>query len=91
MSPLDNVFSIIPKPRFVKKSYVSREDIKETCQLVSQFTGRATSNNFEAVMHNRNHENSPETDLSLWLPWEDVGLVRRLFLSRIVESKHSMK
>ena len=90
LPPLDNVSSIMPKPRFLKGFYVPCEDTKDKRKLVSEIAGRVAANTRKAVMHNRNHKKSPQMDISLWLPEEDVGLSEDS-LSRIVESKHGVK
>lgn len=39
--------------------------------VVSNIAGRAAANKRKELMHNRNHVNAPQMDLSLWLPPED--------------------
>mmetsp|Transcript_37196 Transcript_37196/g.78475 ORF Transcript_37196/g.78475 Transcript_37196/m.78475 type:complete len:578 (+) Transcript_37196:236-1969(+) len=89
MPPLDNEPSIIPKRRFLKGFSVPCEDTKEKRELVSEISGRVAANIRKAVMHNRNHQKSPQMDISLWLPAEDAGLSEES-LRHIVESKHNV-
>ncbi|KAL7541277.1 hypothetical protein ACHAXR_010782, partial [Thalassiosira sp. AJA248-18] len=88
MPPLST--SIIPKPRFLKGFCVPCEDTNENRQLVSKLAGRVAANKRKEVMHNRNHRKSPQMDLSLWLPEEDVGLSEEALIN-MVESKHKVK
>ena len=91
MPPLDNpTSSIIPKARFLKGFVVPCEDSTQNRKTVSELAGRMAANKRKAVMHNRNHAKSPQMDLSLWLPEDDVGLNEDA-LAAMIESKHKVK
>jgi hypothetical protein len=80
---------INPKSRFMKGFYVPCDDTKESKQFVSHISGRAASNKRKKIMHNRNHVNAPQMDLSLWLPPEhdggSGGVLTKESLTRILE------
>jgi len=84
--------AINPKARFMKGFYVPCEDTKESRDIVSNIAGRAAANKRKELMHNRNHVDAPQMDLSLWLPPEDAergdgGLLTEESLTRILEMK----
>ena len=60
--------AINPKARFMKGFYVPCEDSTESRKLVSSISGRTAAIKRKELMHNRNHLNAPQMDLSLWLP-----------------------
>jgi hypothetical protein len=60
--------AINPKARFMKGFYVPCEDSNESRKLVSSISGRTAAIKRKELMHNRNHLNAPQMDLSLWLP-----------------------
>ena len=80
----------MPKARFLKGFYVPCKDDEENRKLVSNLAGRVAANNRKEVMHNRRHTKSPQMDLSLWLPEEDVGLSEDA-LSFLIETNHNVK
>ena len=87
-----------PKARFLKGFYVPCEDNEPNRSLVSKLSGRAAANDRKAAMHNRNHTDVPQFDLSLWLPPKpptklDEGRDDRVDLTEnalvaVVESNH---
>jgi len=84
--------AINPKARFMKGFYVPCEDTNESRDIVSNIAGRAAANKRKELMHNRNHVDAPQMDLSLWLPPEDAeigegGLLTEESLTRILEMK----
>ena len=90
MPPLDTTSSIMPKPVFMRGFKVPCKDDSESRQTVSLLAGRAAANSRKELMHNRHHRESPQFDLSLWLP-KDLPGISGDALSQIVESKHNVK
>ena len=84
--------AINPKARFMKGFYVPCEDTTDSRNIVSKIAGRAAANKRKELMHNRNHVNAPQMDLSLWLPPQDAeigdgGVLTEESLARILEMK----
>jgi hypothetical protein len=82
--------AINPKARFMKGFYVPCEDTTESRLFVSNIAGRSAANKRKELMHNRNHVNAPQMDLSLWLRPEDAekgdgGVLTKESLTRILE------
>lgn len=84
--------AINPKARFMKGFYVPCEDTHESRDIISSIAGRAAANKRKELMHNRNHVNAPQMDLSLWLPPEpteigDGGVLTEESLTCILKRK----
>jgi hypothetical protein len=82
--------AINPKARFLKGFYVPCEDTTNSRKIVSKIAGRAAANKRKELMHNRNHVNAPQMDLSIWLPPQDTevgdgGVLNEQSLTRILE------
>ena len=82
--------AINPKARFLKGFYVPCEDTTNSRNIVSKIAGRAAANKRKELMHNRNHVNAPQMDLSIWLPPQDTevgegGVLNEQSLTRILE------
>ena len=90
MPPLSETSSsiILPKARYMKGFSVPCKDDTKSREIVTKLSGKIAANNRKEAMHNRNHTKSPQMDISMWLPNEDVGLSEEA-LTNIIESKHS--
>lgn len=78
MPPLNNHQSgatgvLRPKPRYMKGFYIPCQDSLFHRQLITQLSGKEAGNSRKKVMHNRNNTQSPQLDVSLWLPPHDEG------------------
>jgi len=73
MPTLDNTPSMInPKARFMKGFHVPCEDSAAYLTKIKEISGKAAANRRKEVMHNRKHLETPQFDLSVWLPPRDL-------------------
>lgn len=93
MPPLNNHQSdatgvLRPKPRYMKGFYIPCQDSLVHRQLITQLSGKEAGNSRKKVMHNRNNTQSPQLDVSLWLPPHDKdktdGIVSETSLSSLI-------
>jgi hypothetical protein len=82
-----SVAMINSKARFMKGFYVPCQDDHEHRSIVSDIAGRSAAVRRKEVMHNRNHHETPQLDVSMWLP-ADGSDVTEQSLSDIVTSCH---
>lgn len=76
------------KARFMKGFYVPCKDDNESRSFVSEISGRLAAERRKVVMHNRNHQEMPQLDISLWLP-NDGSDITEEEMSQLITSKNT--
>ncbi|KAL7479747.1 hypothetical protein ACHAW6_005471 [Cyclotella cf. meneghiniana] len=91
LSSLENTMlsatMIKPKARFMKGFYVPCKDDHENRSVVSRIAGRLAAVRRKKVMHNRNHNETPQLDISMWLPLDGSNMTEQS-LSNAIKSNH---
>ena len=75
------------RARFMKGFCVPCKDDEAHRQLISDIAGRLAATKRKQVMHNRNHEENPRLDVSMWLPTDGSNIIEHS-LSDLIKSKH---
>jgi len=82
MPPLETA-----KTQFLGKFSIPCEDTDKSRADIKTLAGRATANLRKNALHRKNHTNSPEHDISMWLPPSDMqSTVSEKALSKLASS-----
>lgn len=87
LNAINNSVSINPKARLMKGFSVPCKDDKESRAIISNISGRIAAERRKEVMHNRNHQDMPQLDLSLWLP-DNGSEITEQSLQKVIKRIH---
>lgn len=83
----DEITAVNPKARYMRGFSVPCKDDDASREIVSKIAGRVAALRRKEVMHNRNHNEAPQLDVSMWLP-DDGSDITEQALSKVVRTSN---